>query len=174
MAELGVLFVLNAVLEPDKGIWALQSRLHFESIELVHVVDLLSIFVSSDDEPCSFFVVDRVPHASHFHRNLIGPAILNLNEHPSHYYQARSLVDHTVRLIHDKQAISAHFASEISFDQSHLFRPGNSDRSCLGHRVLRREFHSISRFLSHSDIGLIKSELSNLRSVLVGYSRSLL
>lgn len=173
MAELGVLFVLNAVLEPDKGVRALQSRLHF-FIELVHDVDLLSIFISPDDEPWSFFVVDWVPHASQFHRNLIGPAILNLNEHPSHYNQARSFVDHAVCLVHDKQAVSAHFASELSFNQSHLFWPGNSDRSCLGHRVLRSEFDSISRFLSHSDIRLFKSGLSNLRSVLIGDSRSLL
>lgn len=114
MAELGVLFILDAVLQSDERVGTLESRLHFECIELVHVVDLLGIFISSDDKARAFLVVDGVSHASHLYRDLVSPAILDLNEHTSHNDQARCLVDHAVGLVHHKQPVSTHFAGEIS------------------------------------------------------------
>jgi len=102
MAQLGVFFIFNAVLQSDEGVRALQDRFHLQCVQLVHIVDLLSVFVCSDDEPSAFFIVDGVPHATHFYGDLVSPAIQYLHEDSGDDNESGSFIDYTVGLVHDK------------------------------------------------------------------------
>jgi len=63
---------------------------------------LLSVLVGSDDKASALLIVDGVPHTTHFHRNLVSPAILNLHKDSSNDDESRSFIDHTVGFVHDK------------------------------------------------------------------------
>jgi len=174
MAQLGVLLVLNAVLQPDERVGALQSRLHLQCIQLIHIIDLLGVFISSDNKTITFLVVDGVAHAAHLHRNLVGPAILDLSKYASNSDQAGSLIHYTVCLVHDEQAISTHLACEFSFYEADLLGPCEGDGASGGHGVLRSKIDGVGGLLSYPYVRLVQSELGYLSCVLVSNSRRVL